>query len=477
MKKTIYTFIAFAALFLSFSNQTRAQVTNNFEDGNWLYYKNLCWGIGPNNSDYGTDVTGNGFNNTDICQTENLGQKSPCVLTSPWVRMEGAGTISFNHAIPSYNGTRSLTVSLISYPSLAEEVIFTHTYTNGTALLNSIPVNKTGNYKVKWLWTGSDGNSRGQLDNISMTGIYNSDPSNGCNPLPDPIVDTDSDGVPDSQDIFPTDQYRAYVNYYPAADTSTLVFEDLWPSYGDYDLNDMVVGYKFRIISNAQHNVVDIYSTFVLRAAGASLANGFGFQFPNVDPDAVISTTGYDLGTSTTFSLSSNGTESGHNSATFIVFDKARRFLPHGNTTVGNVFDNYKYFPVYIKFMDNGVPGPGGAVSINDLSIQDFNPFLASNDDRGKEVHLPGYAPTVKANSAYFGTGDDDTNPGIGKYYQSKTNLTWAMDISATFEYPQEKIPVTECYNHFNTWVQSSGSQYPDWFMDKPGYRNNNKIY
>ena len=79
----------------------------------------------------------------------------------------------------------------------------------------------------------------------------------------------------------------------------------------------------------------------------------------------------------------------------------------------------------------------------DDLSIQDFNPFLASNDDRGKEVHLPGYAPTAKANAAYFGTGDDDTNPGIGKYYQSKTNLPWAMDISATFDYPKEKIPVT----------------------------------
>jgi LruC domain-containing protein len=72
---------------------------------------------------------------------------------------------------------------------------------------------------------------------------------------------------------------------------------------------------------------------------------------------------------------------------------------------------------------------------------------------------------------------DDDTNPAIGKYYQSKTNLPWGIHISGEFDYPIEKVPVTEAYTKFIYWIQSAGAQFPDWFMDKPGYRIPENIY
>lgn len=127
--------------------------------------------------------------------------------------------------------------------------------------------------------------------------------------------------------------------------------------------------------------------------------------------------------------------------------------------------------------MDNGIPGAGGPVSLSAFNIQNFNPFLVSETDRGKEVHLQGHPPTIKANTAIFGTGDDDTNHGIGKYYQSAANLPWALDVSGQFDYPIEKAEVSEAYLHFLEWVQSSGAQYPDWFLNLPGYRDESKIY
>lgn len=476
MKKLFSILVAGILVAASFMTSNAQSVTNNFEDGNYLYYYNLCWGIGPNSTYYGTKVTGNGFNSTDVCETDNLGQTATCILTSPWISMNGNDQISFTHAIRSFNGTRSLKVYLVQYPDETETLLWTYNYTNGNAQNALINHSAEGTYKVKWVWNGSNGNSRGQLDNIVIGGVYNSDPGNGCNPLPAPVVDTDTDGVPDAQDEFPEDQYRAYQNFYPAADTGTVVFEDLWPDYGDYDLNDMVVGYRYKVITDANQNVVELFVTFVLRAAGASYANGFGFNLPNVNPTSVISATGYNV-QSSTFSIGANGTENGQSAATFIIFDRARKFLPNGNTVPGNPFNPYKRFNMYIKFMENGVPGAGGAVSFSTLNIQGFNPFLVSDDDRGKEVHLPGYPPTSLANVSYFGTGDDDTNLATGKYYQSKTNLPWGVHIAGEFDYPIEKVPVTEAYTKFTNWIQSSGSQYPDWFMDKPGYRVSGKIY
>jgi len=49
--------------------------------------------------------------------------------------------------------------------------------------------------------------------------------------------DTDSDGVNDAFDAFPEDASRTYISYYPSnANKTTLVFEDMWPVKGDYDM-------------------------------------------------------------------------------------------------------------------------------------------------------------------------------------------------------------------------------------------------
>ena len=478
MKNISITIILITLIVVGFMKQSRAQVANNnFENGNWLFYSNLCWGIGPNNAQFYTTVTGNGFNGTKVCETADLGQRSPCVLLSPWIQMNGNDQITFNHALTAYSGTRTLKVYLVSFPSLTEELVFTYNYTDGNQHTGTISHTKSGNYKVKWVWTGSGGNSRGQLDNIVIGGTYNSDPSNGCQPIPDPIVDTDGDGVPDGLDGYPADPYRAYDNTYPASDTSTVAFEDLWPSYGDYDMNDLVVGYKFRVVSNAQHQVVELFGTFVLRASGAANRAGFGFTLPGVNANSIISTAGYDVLPSSFYDLAANGTENGQILATVIVFDDAKRFIPHENTTPGVQTDPYRRFHVYLQFMSNGTPGQGGAVNVGTLNISGFNPFLITGNGRGKEVHLPGYPPTSKADLSLFGTYDDDSNAATGKYYQSKTNLVWAMDICTIFDYPVEKTPINQGHLYFLNWAESNGKQNPDWYLNKPGNRDPNKLY
>jgi len=300
---------------------------------------------------------------------------------------------------------------------------------------------------TKWEWNSSkDGHPRGFLDNIIIPGTNASDPANNCDVYVSPVEDS-------------------IVNYYPATDTSTLAFEDLWPSYGDYDMNDLVVGYKFKIVSNSETQLVqNLYATFIVRANGAGQHNGFGFQLP-VTPEEVNSVTG--VGDQEGYIISSNGTETGNTSkATIIIWDDTHKYLPYWNTRFPGC--DYHRFNIHIKFDD---------VTLYQLNIEEWNPFMVVNGDRGKEVHLPNYEPTMLVNDAYFGTGNDDTQPGV-KYYKSVTNLPWAIDVYGEFDYPIENTDISAAYLHFGEWAESGGTLFPDWWSNtSTGYRNESLIY
>ncbi len=155
------------------------------------------------------------------------------------------------------------------------------------------------------------------LTKISTT--QNIIPVSLCNPegnggVP-PVTDTDGDGVANTLDKYPTDPTRAFDNYYPSqTGFGTLAFEDLWPGQGDYDLNDLVVDYRTKTVTNALNNIVDIKSDYYVRAAGSAFKNGFGFQIDGLLPGQIASVSGCSVKGSY-ISLASNGVENGQTKA------------------------------------------------------------------------------------------------------------------------------------------------------------------
>ncbi|MEI8006270.1 MAG: LruC domain-containing protein [Bacteroidota bacterium] len=476
MKRFTIIISLLASAVLGFS-QT---VTNDFEQGSKEYYTNSCWSMEGLSMINNSPISGTwSIRSASLSGSESNANR----MASPWVKLTASGNFTFKHKLTAFAGTwKSITVRLSNNTDTTTILLYTYNYVKpgdvNRVISVSVPVNVSGIYQVNWKMSGAGGgDDRIMLDDISIPGTYWSDPSEDCQPLKPVIVDSDKDGVPDDQDDYPNDKYRAYNNYYPASDTGTIAFEDNWPSYGDYDMNDLVMGYKFKVVSNASHNVVEVYATMILRANGASMNDGFGFQFPNVNPNSVISVTG--TGNQTGYTIKSNGTETGNASdATFIVFDKSHRYMSEWNTIKTVAAVSAVPFNIYIKFMNNNTPGSGGAVNINTLNISGWNPFLVVNQQRGREIHLPNYQPTDMADQSLFRTGSDDTQPGIGKYYKSATNLPWALDIFGKFSYPAERQDISGAYLHFGEWVQSSGSSYPDWWSNTGGsYRKNSLIY
>jgi LruC domain-containing protein len=286
--------------------------------------------------------------------------------------------------------------------------------------------------------------------------------------------DTDGDGATDSFDQYPNDPLRAFNNYYPAQNTfGSLAFEDLWPSKGDYDFNDMVVDYNFNQITNARNEVKEIQSGIRVKAIGASYHNAFAISM-NTSPNNVQSITG-QRNTNNLFSFQSNKTEAGQSKAVMICFDDAYNMLryPGSGTGINTVPGNPYATPETVQ-MDVIFISP---VAISAMGTPPYNPFMIINRNRSLEVHLPGLPPTDLADLNVLGTKDDNSDPALSKYYMSDKYLPWAINLPVSFSYPTEKTPVDQAYLMFDSWATSKGVLYQDWYLPKAGYRDNSKIY
>jgi LruC domain-containing protein len=264
-------------------------------------------------------------------------------------------------------------------------------------------------------------------------------------------------------------------NLFPATGFGTLAFEDLWPGKGDYDFNDLVIDYQFKIESNTGNFVDKVKATFVIKAFGASYENGFGFQLSSAINPSDLTVFGYNL-TENYITLNSNGTEAGQSKPTIIVYDNAYAQMAHPGSGIGvNTEPDAPYVqPVTINISIDFKPN---TYTLNDLDISKFNPFIIVNKERGVEVHLPNYPPTDLVDMGKFGTWEDDSNPGTGRWYVNDKNLPWAINIYESFAYPIEKQEILWAHLKFAEWAMSSGVQFPDWYKNLTGYRNNSLIY
>ena len=265
------------------------------------------------------------------------------------------------------------------------------------------------------------------------------------------IIDTDGDGVPDNLDDYPNDPTKAYNNY-SSASGSTVAFEDQWPKTGDFDMNDLVMAYKYNVVTNAQNIVVQVIGYYTLEATGGTLGSAFGVEFP-IPATSVSGLTGGTL-------------ESGQTSAVVILFTDMRDETQNWNTRLGVTPSP----PITYTVTFNVASGPT-------LSVfgTDYNPFIYNMAGTSRrEVHLPGKLPTALADQTIFGTANDNTNVAAGRYYVTKTGLPYAIDLpTITFNYPIEGTDITTAYLHFSDWAQSGGSLFTDWYSNTAlGYRN-----
>jgi len=287
------------------------------------------------------------------------------------------------------------------------------------------------------------------------------------NPIDVP-VDTDRDGVNDVYDDFPTDPLRAYINYYPSqSGFGTLAFEDNWPFLGDYDMNDLLVDYRYTVISNALNQAIEMQAKYVLKASGATFRNGFGVEFPFAS-SLVQSVTGTKVANNAVVSFAANGTEAGQTKAVIIPFDDAFAVMKTQtgfiNTYSGSNYITPDTTNMFVKFTRG--------LTVSEFGVSPFNPFIIINKTRGREAHLSGNTPTQKIDSKYYKTGADNTIPGQSKYFKTTTNLPWGVSFVEQFKYPAEGKVINATYTKFAAWAQSGGTTNTNWYKDSANIVN-----
>jgi LruC domain-containing protein len=281
--------------------------------------------------------------------------------------------------------------------------------------------------------------------------------------------DKDKDGVADPQDEYPEDPERAFNNYSPGNNTfGTLLFEDLWPSFGDYDMNDLVVDYKVNEVSNSTNRIKEIQFTTVIRATGAGFSNGFGVQLP-VPASQVLSVEGTRLKTGLIKTLQS-GVEQAQDLATVIIMDDVNDKLPLlANVNPENAHHEEDTLTVKIVFKTS--------ISKADLGSAPYNPFMIIDQDRGRELHLMNKPPTDLMDPEWFKTGDDVSSAEEGKFYTSTKGFNWALHVPKSIQYTQEKVDFTKGYSRFSDWAKSGGQSYQDWYLNSNGSINASVLY
>ena len=426
-----------------FKNYGTANISGAFQVNSYYY------NYGKTNVAGNMQINGSGTvdNYCSLIVSGNFGidgtlimENSSYAYATGETKFNGSGAPTFNTG--SYLKTGSLyTDSENVHGTSSGNAILQYSSSKGGNKLNKIP-------SSIYLVDGAGNGTNGKAVNYY---IASSDCSPGFGAAP--ATDTDGDGIPDSKDAFPNDAERAFISYYPNNSTwGTLMFEDQWPSLGDYDFNDLVIKYQFEFISNAGNNVVDMIANYQVVAAGALFNNGFGFTLPI--PNGHIKSVSGCVYSGSSIDLNNNGTErtTGNESA-IIVYDNI-------SASIGKMFNvsqtgttlSPNAITVQVSFKNN--------VTLSDLS--NINQFLYVDQARGREVHLMGYAPTKAADSSYFGAADD--NSTAGTYYRSVKGYPWCMDVPSDILYMIENKDLVTGYPDFVNWAESGGTQNTDWY-------------
>ncbi|MDB4224695.1 LruC domain-containing protein [Granulosicoccus sp.] len=267
-------------------------------------------------------------------------------------------------------------------------------------------------------------------------------------------------------------QQDVVVTAYPSpTEWTTVAFEDNWPFFGDYDMNDLVFYLRNTIYSN-DAGISRVVIEGELAAAGASYHNGFGIRLPGVlrseIDEANIEFTVNGLPVTGTSSLEINREE-----AIFIIANDIYDFVSPGEactyyrTEAGCGSAVEMSFTISIPMID-AVEEPLSGV---------FDPFMfatpgewhgpqfATPPGRGYEIHLKNQAPTEAFNQQLFDSiGQDVSSPSNGIYFQSSGGMPWAIEVGTRWDYPLEFHEITQAYPPFTNFAESNGEEDVYWY-------------
>jgi LruC domain-containing protein len=239
----------------------------------------------------------------------------------------------------------------------------------------------------------------------------------------------------------------------PVAFTKTFegvyAMEDNYPSYGDYDMNDIVV--YMRITGQGSDQSTNLLQkatvTTKVLAYGVDYTNGYGLQLNKI-------------------AFTGTGVESNTNGSVLMLADNVKGYyrvktdrpatLAEAITTVTDSTTNDITFTT-----------PINADSLNTNNVNFF-----STVDKGSgatEIHLKGYKHTGNADRQHItvtsGNVDNRKENSID-CFETFCGSMWGMYFAKDSQWlwPYEHNGINKVYTKFGSWVESNGKENTDWY-------------
>lgn len=231
-----------------------------------------------------------------------------------------------------------------------------------------------------------------------------------------------------------------------------LAFEDLWPSKGDFDLNDVVVKYNCKTTIGEDNQVIKTEDTWTLLWSGAGLDDDFGYQLDNVASSNIKSctVTGGD------YTAPGQGLVVGTQKAIVNIFNACRGIVNNTSTSSKTV--------TLTTVFKNRVP-------VADIAAP-YNPFIVPHfkNEARREVHLVDFTPTELMDLSMFGKGDDVSIPSAHLYYRTSGEYPFAIqmpgvtELGAFLNEANEGVSIIKSFPYYQEWVTSKGESHRDWY-------------
>lgn len=233
----------------------------------------------------------------------------------------------------------------------------------------------------------------------------------------------------------------------------TLLFEDMYPSKGDYDMNDFVAGYyvaPFISVGNKETFYEGADLQLQIRAIGGTNPYRLCVELsPLLTSDIVDATGTYYTTTSSNPDIELELLSSG---------DEPVIFAVNGTNSLkeGSFFNteeaSSQAMPIVTlsikRDLQDNVEATGRFSLLT--TSESYNFFLQNTKDN-QEIHLKGYSVTALAsnNDHLFATSD---------------NFVWGIKVPTLIAHPKERADISQAYPRFASWVTSGGTTDTDWY-------------
>lgn len=253
--------------------------------------------------------------------------------------------------------------------------------------------------------------------------------------------DFDGDGTPDDSDDSDDNPDASFTSYFPSSGKQVLAFEDLWPSLGDFDFNDVVLSNQAVILKNASQELVSASFKVSIDAIGAGLDNGIGMMI-------------YD--------------ENGQPIAGELINELSGDASRDTDNTNGIILTNDVFATTLDRYQNNGVGATTDSpdtlyftITFN-AGITGFTPelYIFRTAVRSHEVHRSQFPGTAIMDENLFNTDDDNG------HFKTSTKLPWGMEIitDGHFKVAIERTEIISAYPQFEAWATSGGTENPTWY-------------